>query len=135
MRTPAPIAYLRLFIGIFFVVIGVLAIIGLQHDSMAVGQDIAGVQIVFGIIEVLGGLALIVGVFTSFRIAPVYVMSMILFWVWAVKILLNVISLIIPTFPSNSGVALDAGGWIVSFTLQVTVLSALFVTNRDYDLL
>ena len=135
MRTPAPIAYLRLIIGIFFGAIGILAILGLQHESVIVGQDINGVQIIFGVVELIGGLSLLIGVFTSFRLAPINVINIILFWVWALKILLNIVSLAVPSFPTNSGVSLGAGGWVVSFALQLMVLSALFVVNRDYDLL
>lgn len=135
MRTPAPISYLRLIIGFFFIAIGVLAIIGMQHNSMALGQDIVGVQIAFGIVEVLGGLALLVGVFNSFRIGYIQVLNVVLFYVWALKIVLNIISLAVPSFPSTGGVPLNVTGWIISFTLQLIVLSGLFVTYRDYSLL
>ncbi len=135
MRIPAPISYLRLIIGLFFVAIGVFAIIGMQQNSMAVGQDILGVQIVFGVIEVLGGLSLVIGVFTSFRIAYIHVLNIVLLFLWAIKIILNVVSLAVPGFPSDSGVTLDATGWIVSFSLQLLVLSGLYVTHRDYSLL
>lgn len=135
MRTPAPISYLRLIIGLFFVAIGVFAIIGMQNNSMAVGQDIVGVQIVFGVVEVLGGLALLIGVFTSFRIAYIQLLSVILFFAWLLKIILNVLSLAVPGFPSDSGVALDATGWIVSFALQLSILSGLYVVQRDYNML
>jgi hypothetical protein len=135
MRKPASIAYLRFVIGVFFVAIGVFAIVGLQHDMVVVGQDIAGVRIAFGIVEVLGGLSLVFGVFTSFRFAPVHVVNVILFWVWTLKIVLNILSLAVPSFPSDSGIVLDGAGWIVSFTLQLMVLSAFYLVNRDYDLL
>lgn len=135
MRTPAPISYLRLIIGFFFVALGVFAIIGLQHNSVAVGQDIVGVEIVFGIIEILGGLALIIGVFNSFRIEYIQVLNVVLFWVWLLKIILNVLSLAIPGFPSIGGVPLDATGWIISFSLQVMILSGLYVAYKDYSLL
>lgn len=135
MRTPAPISYLRLIIGVFFVVIGVFAVIGIQQSTVIVGQDIAGIAIAFGIVEVLGGLSLIVGVFTSFRIGYIQVMNYILLYVWIAKIILNILSLIFPTFPSTSGVALDVTQWIVSFTLQAVLLSSLFIISRDYAML
>lgn len=135
MRTPAPISYLRFIIGIFFVAIGVFAIIGLQRSSVIVGQDIAGVAIVFGVVEVIGGLALVVGVFNSFRIGYILILSYVLFYVWVLKIVLNIISLAVPAFPSTSGVSLDVTDWIVSFALQLVLLSGLYVVNRDYSML
>lgn len=135
MRTPAPISYLRLFSGLLFVALGVFSIIGIEKSSLVVGQDIPGVEIVFGIIELIGGLALIVGVFTSFRIPYIHVIGIVLFYVWLIKILLNILSLAVPGFPSTSGVTLDLVGWIGSFIFQVLIASSLYVLYKDYNLL
>jgi len=135
MRAPSPVSYLRLFVGILFAVIGVLSIIGMDKSGIVVGQDIPGIQILFGIIEILGGLALIVTVFTSFHIAYLHLLSVILFYTWLVKIVLNILSLAIPGYPSLSGVSLSVDGWILSFTIQVTMAAALHVTYKEYNLL
>lgn len=135
MRTPAPVSYLRLVVGFLFVAIGVFAIIGMQSSSVIVGQDIYGIAIVFGVVEVIGGLALIVGVFNSFRIAYIQVLGYILFYFWIAKIILNIISLAVPGFPTTSGLALGVTDWIVSFALQMVLLVGLYVINRDYNLM
>jgi hypothetical protein len=135
MRTPAPISYLRLIVGIVFVAIGVFSVLGLSKDMITIGQDIAGLAIVFGVIEVVGGLALIIGVFTTFRIAIVQVLGLILFFTWIVKIILNILSLAVPGFPSTEGETFTVYGWVVSFGVQLTLLSALWVVHRDYTLL
>jgi hypothetical protein len=135
MRTPAPISYLRLSVGILFVFIGVLSILGLSKDTITIGQDITGIQILFGVVEVVGGAALLVAVFTSFRIGAVQVIGVILFWAWVVKILLNILSLAIPGFPTVEGMTITVEGWLVSFAMQATLAAALWVIQRDYSLL
>lgn len=135
MRTPAPTSYLRFLTGLLFIALGAFSIIGMDKSTIAVGQDIPGIVYVFGVIELIGGIALIVGVFTSFRIPYVHVLGVVLYYTWIIKIILNILSLAIPGFPSTSGVTLDVYGWIVSFIIQVLVASTLYVLYKEYNLL
>jgi len=125
--------FLRLSLGFFFIILGIIGLIPNVQESVFTLNDRHGLEIAFGIVEVACGLLLIAGIFTFMRKKVVYAASLVVLIFWAARIFLS--KIIWGLSFSNHGLLFipQFSTWLLVLAAELVIASALFVIFRAYE--
>jgi len=130
------IKVLRIALGLFFVVLGVLGIMTNVDESIfRLTNSNLTLEIIFGIVEVVCGLLILLGIFAFSSFKAISFGGTIVFLFWLVRIVLtkfvwcfymtkNSLSFrFLPDFPT----------WLLTLTVELVIAGALLVVIKKYD--
>lgn len=129
------IKFLRITLGLFFVILGIIGIINEKGFSESIFElnTSSNMEAIFGFVEAVCGLILIGGLFFSRKKKVIYWTSIIVFLFWAARIVLS--KFIWGLTINNNGVY-PAGGfaaWLLAIAVQLVIASALVCLIMRYD--
>ena len=124
---------LRVSLGAFFIILGIIGVIPQIQESVFSLNDIHGLEIMFGIVEIICGLFLIAGLFTFMRKKAVSLASLVTLGVWLLRVILT--KFVWGLKLGNSGIIFipQFSTWILILSCQLVIAASLYVLYRVYD--
>lgn len=126
---------LRIFLGLFFIFLGIAGIspdIG-EGAFFQLSKGYSSLEMLFGIVEIICGLLLIMGLFLSFNYKAIYFGSLIVFIFWIARIVLtrfiwgfNFIN------KGNLNFSLFLV-WLLYLSCELAIGAAIWVVMQRYD--
>jgi len=129
------IKLLRIALGLFFIFLGIAGVtpdIG-EGDFFQLSRHYNSLEVLFGVIEIICGVLLIMGLFLSFNYKAVYFGSLIVFICWIARIVLtrfiwglNFIHRGNLNFPAFFV-------WLLFFSCELVIAATIWVVMQRYD--
>jgi len=126
---------LRITLGLFFLFLGIAGVspdIG-EGAFFELSKGHNSLEILFGVIEIICGVLLLLGLFLSFNYRAIYLGGLIVFIFWIARIVLtrfiwglNFISKSNLNFPLFFV-------WLLYFSCELTIAAAIWVVMQRYD--
>lgn len=127
------VRFLRVSVGLFFVILGVIGIIPhMQESVFSLNDQRYAVEVIFGIVEMLCGIILIAGLFTFIQRKTLRLASLIILVIWGVRIILTRFVWGI-RFTSGIFFLPNIPTWLLVTACEIVILSALFILYRAYE--
>ncbi len=127
------IKLLRVALGIFFLVLGIIGVIPRLQESVFTLNDAYGLEIIFGVVELICGIILIAGLFPFVRKRMVSIASLVVLGFWLLRILLS--KFVWGLSIGNSGVFFHPvfSTWILVLSTELVIAAALYIVYRAYE--
>jgi hypothetical protein len=127
------IKLLRVALGLFFLVLGIIGVIPRLQESVFTLNDTYGLEIIFGVVELICGIVLIAGLFPFVRKRMVSIASLVVLGFWLLRILLS--KFIWGLSIGNSGVFFQPvfSTWILVLSTELVIAAALYIVYRAYE--
>jgi hypothetical protein len=124
---------LRVSLGIFFLVLGIIGVIPRLQESVFTLNDTYGLEIIFGVVELICGIVLIAGLFPFVRKRMVSIASLVILGFWLLRILLS--KFVWGLSIGNSGVFFHPvfSTWILVLSTELVIAAALYIVYRAYE--
>ncbi len=124
---------LRVSLGAFFIILGIIGVIPQVQESVFSLNDTHGLEIIFGIVEIICGLLLMAGLFTFPRRKAVSLACLATLGIWLLRIFLA--RFVWGLKIGNSGIIFipQFSTWILVLSCQLVIAAALYVLYRVYD--
>ncbi|OHD63238.1 MAG: hypothetical protein A2176_11680 [Spirochaetes bacterium RBG_13_51_14] len=128
-----PVKLLRLSLGFFFLILGVIGVIPRLQESIFTLNDNLGLEIIFGVVELVCGLVLVAGLFTFIRKKAISIASLVVLVFWTVRIILS--KFVWGLSIGNSGVIFHPvfSTWLLVLSAELIIAAALFIMYRAYE--
>lgn len=132
-----PIKMLRIALGAFFLILGFYGIMrNIDEGMFTLNQD-GTLEVIFGVIEIICGILLLMGLFLFKTRNAVYWagLSVLIFWVARIVLSLFIWGLRF----NNSGIQFLINGrpdfhmWLLTLVTDLVIGSAIFVIVKRYD--
>ena len=127
------VRFLRVSVGLFFVILGVIGVMPYVQESVfSLNDQHYAVEVIFGIVEMLCGIILIAGLFTFIKRKTLRLTSLIIIVIWGVRITL---ARFIWGIRFTGGIFFlpNISTWLLVTACEVVILSALFILYRAYE--
>jgi len=124
---------LRVTLGLFFLILGIIGVIPRLQESVFTLNDRYGLEIIFGIVELICGIVLLSGLFPFIRKKMVSAASLVVLGFWLLRIILS---------KFVWGLSIDNGGiifhpvfssWILVLSTELVIAAALYIVYRAYE--
>lgn len=127
------IKLLRVTLGLFFLVLGIIGVIPRLQESVFTLNDIYGLEVIFGVVELICGIVLIAGLFPFVRKRMVSIASLVVLGFWLLRILLS--KFVWGLSIGNSGVLFHPvfSTWILVLSTELVIAAALYIVYRAYE--
>jgi hypothetical protein len=124
---------LRVTLGIFFLVLGIIGVIPRLQESVFTLNDNFGLEIIFGIVELVCGLVLLSGLFPFIRKKMVSSASLVVLGFWLIRIILS--KFVWGLSIGNSGIIFHPvfSVWILVLSTELVIAAALYIVYRAYE--
>jgi hypothetical protein len=124
---------LRLSLGLFFIVLGIIGVIPRVQESVFSLNDNFGLEIIFGVVELVCGLILIAGLMTFLRKKAVSIASAVVFCFWILRVVLS--KFIWGISAGNHGIIFRPlfSVWILVLSVELVIAAGLFLVYRAYE--
>lgn len=124
---------LRISLGAFFIILGIIGVIPQLQESVFSLNDTHGLEIIFGIVEIICGLLLMAGLFTFLRKKAVSLAGLVTLGIWLLRILLT--KFVWGLKLGNSGIMFipQFSTWILVLSCELVIAASLYVLYRLYD--
>ena len=130
---PTPMNLTRISLGIFLILLGVLGVVpNLDESVFSLQQRYTSLEVLFGIVELICGLFILISLLTVFTRKIKYQVSVVIFVLWAARIL---ISKLVLGFTVNSrGIFFspNMGTWLLVLSCELIILSCLWMNLTFY---
>ncbi|MBN1534376.1 MAG: hypothetical protein JXA20_17010 [Spirochaetes bacterium] len=133
MKKRNEIVILRFVLGLFFIVLGVIGVIPRLQESVFSLNDNLGLEIFFGLIELLCGLIFIAGLFSFMRRRVVSITSLVVLAFWLLRILLS--KFVWGLSISNHGLLFRPtfSAWLLVLCAELVIGAAIYTIYRNYE--
>lgn len=127
------IKMLRLSLGLFFLVLGIIGVVPQVQESVFSLNDNFGLEVIFGVVELVCGVILIAGLITFAKKKAVAIASAVVFFFWILRIILS--KFVWGLSVGNNGVVFHPGfpAWILVLSVELIIAAALFLMYRAYE--
>ena len=127
------IKILRLALGLFFIVLGIIGVLPQLQESVFTLNDNHNLEVVFGIVELVCGIIMMAGLATFRKKRPIAIATIVVLFFWAVRIVLS--KLVWGLAAGNSGIHFrpDFSFWLLVLSAELVIAAALFVVYRAYE--
>ena len=133
MKKEISIGILRLSLGLFFLVLGIIGVVPRVQETVFTLNDNLGLEIFFGLVELICGILLIAGFFTPLGRKAIRSASLVVFIFWALRIFLSKFVWGI-SFVSKGILFHPAfSTWILVLSAELVIGAALFIIYRAYE--
>lgn len=124
---------LRISLGAFFIILGIIGVIPQLQESVFSLNDTHGLEIIFGIVEIICGLLLMAGLFTFLRKKAISLAGLVTLGIWLLRILLT--KFVWGLKLGNSGIMFmpQFSTWILVLSCELVIAASLYVLYRLYD--
>ncbi len=124
---------LRLMLGLFFIVLGIIGVIPQLQESVFSLNDNYNLEIVFGAVELVCGIILIIGLITFARKKAIATASIVVFFFWILRIILS--KFIWGLSVGNSGILFKPvfSVWILVLSVELVIAASLYVVYQAYE--
>jgi len=133
MNRVVSVKILRLTLGLFFIILGIIGVVPQLQESVFTLNDNYYLEIIFGAVDLVCGLILIVGLLAFARKKAIATASIVVFLFWIVRIILT---------KFVWGLTIGAGGihfrpvfsvWILILAVELVIAAALYVVYQAYE--
>lgn len=127
------IKMLRLSLGLFFLVLGIIGVIPQVQESVFSLNDNFGLEVIFGVVELVCGVILLAGLFTFTKKKTVAIASAVVIFFWILRIVLS--KFVWGLSVGGSGIVFHPGfpAWILVLGVELVIAAALFLIYRAYE--
>ncbi len=124
---------LRLSLGLLFIVLGLIGVIPQLQESVFTLNDNYNLEIIFGAVELICGIIMIVGLITFARKKAIATASIVVFFFWILRIILS--KFVWGLTIGNSGIHFHPvfSVWILVLTVELVIAAALYVVYQAYE--
>lgn len=124
---------LRLSLGLFFIVLGIIGVIPQLQESVFTLNDNYNLEIIFGVVELICGIIMIVGLITFARKKAISTASIVVFFFWILRIILS--KFVWGLSFGNHGILFKPvfSVWILVLSVELVIAAALYVVYQAYD--
>lgn len=128
-----PVKALRLSLGLFFIMLGILGISPKHGESVfAIVTKYSNLEMIFGIVEFICGLLLIMGLFTLMRRSTVKLASFVVLIFWVARIIFS--KFIFGMVVKNSIYFKDGlATWLLVLFCELVIAAAIYVVYVVYE--
>lgn len=129
------IKLLRILLGLFFIFLGIAGIspnIG-EGSFFQLSERYNSLEVLFGVIEIICGILLIMGLFLSFNYKAIYFGSLIVFICWIARIVLTRFIWGFNFIYQGNLNFTKFFLWLLYFSCELLVASAIWVVMQRYD--
>ncbi len=128
------IKILRVALGIFFLLLGIMGVIpGVQESVFSLNDRRVGIEVIFGIVEIVCGILLIGGLFTVMKKKTISKAVLVVLIFWALRIAAT--KFIWGINLSSRGVVFEPSfaAWILVLSCEMVIAAALYVVYLVYE--
>ena len=131
MKNKTEITVLSVALSFFFIVLGVIGVIPRLQESVFSLNDNLGLEIFFGIIEIVCGLILLAGLFSLMKKKVISLALVVILCFWVLRVFLS--KLLWGLSFSNHGLLFrpSFSVWLLVFTAEIVIAAALFAVYRN----
>ena len=123
------IKILRIFVAVFFLVLGITGILTNVDESIfSLNNGNLTLEIVFGVVEILCGLVILLNLFSRKNYRSVANASLIVLLFWIARIVLS--KFIWGTIPDTSSVWIYS--WALNILTELVIAASIFVLARSH---
>ncbi|TFH43600.1 MAG: hypothetical protein E4G96_00780 [Chrysiogenales bacterium] len=124
---------LRLSLGLFFIILGIIGVIPRLQESIFSLNDNYSLEILFGLVELVCGMLIILGLFTYLRKRAIDIASAVVLCFWIMRIVLS--KFVWGLSFGNSGIFFHPSFsvWIIVLGVELVIAASLFVVYRAYE--
>ncbi len=124
---------LRLSLGLFFIILGIIGVIPRLQESIFSLNDNYSLEILFGVVELVCGMLIILGLFTYLRKRAIAIASAVVLCFWIMRIVLS--KFVWGLSIGNSGIFFHPSFsvWIIVLGVELVIAASLFVVYRAYE--
>jgi hypothetical protein len=124
---------LRLSLGLFFIVLGLIGVIPQLQESVFTLNDNYNLEIIFGAVELICGIIMIVGLITFARKKAISTASIVVFIFWVLRIILS--KFVWGLAIGNNGIHFHPvfSVWILVLSAELVIAAALYVVYQAYE--
>jgi hypothetical protein len=136
-RSIFSIRMLRIALGVFFIILGILGIMIHTDEgpfSIYNSRDMIWIEVVFGVIELICGVILLIGFF-AFTSDLISKAGFIIFIFWLVRIFLTKFIWNLPIRMTDSGFYFGNGFplWLLMLSCELMIACAILVVVKRYE--
>ncbi|MBP7734465.1 MAG: hypothetical protein KA369_00700 [Spirochaetes bacterium] len=133
MNRVVSVKIMRLALGLFFIVLGIIGVIPHLQESVFSLNDNYNLEIIFGVVELICGIIMIIGLITFARKKAIATASIVVFFFWVLRIILS---------KFVWGLSIGSGGvhfrpffsvWILVLSVELVIAAALYVVYQAYE--
>lgn len=131
MKNKTEITVLRVALSVFFIVLGVIGVIPRLQESVFSLNDNLGLEIFFGIIEIVCGLILLAGLFSLMKKKVISLALMVILCFWLLRVFLS--KLLWGLSFSNHGLIFrpSFSVWLLVLSAEIVIAAALYGVYRN----
>ncbi|HQO39319.1 MAG TPA: hypothetical protein PK986_02515 [Spirochaetota bacterium] len=120
---------LRIIVGVFLLLLGIAGISPKIEESIfSLNNKNLVLESVFGIVEIICSLVILMGLFIKTRKKTVYTAGIVVFWFYVARI---VLSEFIWSTPAHSSVSAFIS-WALLFSAEIIIASTLWILAKAY---
>jgi hypothetical protein len=130
----SPTLAVKISIGIFFVLIGLMGVLPTVQESVfSLTDQYLYLEVIFGVVEIACGAFILASIFTFFTKKFKYTMSMIILVFWGARIILT--KLVWGFRLTAAGIMFlpDFATWILVLSCELIIAACLWVNVRSYE--
>jgi hypothetical protein len=130
----SPTLAVKISIGIFFVLIGLMGVLPTVQESVfSLTDQYLYLEVIFGVVEIACGAFILASIFTFFTKKIKYTMSMIILVFWGARIILT--KLVWGFRLTAAGIMFlpDFATWILVLSCELIIAACLWVNVRSYE--
>ncbi len=130
----SPTLAVKISIGIFFVLIGLMGVLPTVQESVfSLTDQYLYLEVIFGVVEIACGAFILASIFTFFTKKIKYTMSMIILVFWGARIILT--KLVWGFRLTAAGIIFlpDFATWILVLSCELIIAACLWVNVRSYE--
>ncbi len=133
MNRIVSVKILRLTLGLFFIVLGIIGVVPQLQESVFTLNDNYYLEIIFGAVDLVCGIILIVGLLTFARKKAIATASIVVFFFWLLRIILT--KFVWGLTIGNSGIYFKPffSVWLLILAVELVIAAALYVVYQASD--
>ncbi|HSA16016.1 MAG TPA: hypothetical protein P5346_14830 [Spirochaetota bacterium] len=133
MKREISISMLRLTLGAFFLVLGLIGVIPRVQETVFTLNDHLGLEIFFGLVELICGILLVAGLFMTKGRKAIRTASLVVIIFWGLRIFLSKFVWGISFVHQGVLFHPSFATWILVLTAELVILAGLFIVYRAYE--
>jgi hypothetical protein len=129
-----PTLAVKISIGIFFILIGLMGVLPTVQESVfSLTDQYLYLEAIFGVVEIACGAFILASIFTFFTKKIKYTMSMTILIFWAARIILTKIVWGFALTGNGIWFKPDFATWLLVLSCELIIASCLWVNVRSYE--
>lgn len=122
---------LRLFLGIFFIILGIAGITNTSESVFAIHHtNIKNIEVIFGVLELICGLLIFLGFFSFFARQYTFISGIIILILWIIRIIM---SKFVWNFPSTNSSLHTIIDWLLILSAELVIGAVILALIRRND--